>query len=148
MRLFLILRSVSILVKLLRILPGVPSLPENVLDTVLRNADLDSPAVLGQLSNYSGVLLLTTRSRSEDSYSPYPAFRRSLSRLEVAIRLRSFTQTHHRAWRSSQDFSRSSWIDHERPEDHASANFRVGSRYIMGCRDEPCAWSYSGVLRA
>ena len=31
------------------------------------------------------------------------------------MRLRSLTQTHHSLWRSSQDFSRSSWTDQERP---------------------------------
>lgn len=58
---------------------------------------------------------LTTRFRSPASHSPYPAFSRSRSRLEVAIRLHSLTHTHQREWRSSHDFSRSSWIDHGRP---------------------------------
>lgn len=67
-----------------------------------------------------GERTLTTRSRSLASYSPYPAFNRSRSRLEVAIRLRSLAHTHQRACRSSQDFSRSSWIDHGRPENEVS----------------------------
>lgn len=58
---------------------------------------------------------LTTRFRSPASHSPYPALSRSRSRSEVAIRLRSLAHTHQREWRSSHDFSRSSWIDHGRP---------------------------------
>lgn len=55
------------------------------------------------------------RSRSSASHCPKPALSRFLSKFEVAILLRSFTHTHHRQWRSSQDFSRSSCTDQGRP---------------------------------
>ena len=61
----------------------------------------------------------TTLLRSVASYSPCPACNRSLSNSDVAMRLRSLAQTHQRAWRSSQDFSRSSCIDHARPKTKA-----------------------------
>ena len=49
----LFLRPVALVVKLLCILPGVPSLPQNMFDALLSGTDLENPALALAPSTYN-----------------------------------------------------------------------------------------------